>query len=87
MPVYEFACPKCSHRFELVRPMSQASAAARCPKCKSKANRLFTAMILTGGTGSSDFDLDEDMMAGMGGGHDHGHSHGMDDFGDFDDDF
>ena len=68
---------------------------AKCPKCKATAKRLFSATIITTGTASSDFDLDEMADFGMGdmgmGGGDDGHSHGppgmppgMPDMGDFD---
>ncbi len=82
MPVYEFECPKCSKQFELVRPMSKAAAVARCPKCKAKAQRKFTATIITTGVGSGDFDLDD--MPDFGGGDDQG---GMPDMGGMGDDF
>ena len=96
MPIYEFQCSKCRKQFEISRPMSKASAAAKCPKCKATAKRLFSATIITTGTASSDFDLsDMPDFGGMGdmgmGGDDHGHSHGppgmppgMPDMGDFD---
>ena len=92
MPIYEFQCSKCRKRFELTRPMSKASAGAKCPKCKATARRLFGATIITTGTASSDFDLDEmGDFGGMGMGDEHGHAHGppgmppgMPDMGDFD---
>ena len=41
MPVYVFACPVCG-RFELTRPMAQATDGARCPDCRHEARRVFT---------------------------------------------
>lgn len=41
MPRYGFACEACGP-FELVRPMAEAGAAARCPRCAAAARRLFT---------------------------------------------
>jgi putative FmdB family regulatory protein len=41
MPIYAFTCPGCG-AFELMRPMAEAAAAARCPTCGSQARRLFT---------------------------------------------
>jgi putative FmdB family regulatory protein len=40
MAVYEYFCPKCRKAFELMRPMSQADKATKCPKCGSKAQKL-----------------------------------------------
>ncbi len=39
MPIYEYSCHKCDYEFELMRPISQSSAAATCPKCKHDADR------------------------------------------------
>ena len=35
MPIYEFQCKKCSHRFERMQKMSDPNPAA-CPHCKAK---------------------------------------------------
>ena len=42
MPVYAFTCACCGP-FDLVRPMGQAGAPARCPACGGDARRVFTA--------------------------------------------
>ena len=87
MPIYEFGCTKCGEQFELSRPMAEAAAGAKCPKCKAAARRRFTATIITTGTASSDFDLDEMADFGGMGGDDHDLSQGppgMPDMGDFD---
>ena len=85
MPIYEFVCSECKHRFEVTRPRAEAGKDARCPKCKCKARRVFSAAIHTAGA-SMGFDDMPDFgggmgdMGGMGG--------GMDDFGgDFGGDF
>ena len=41
MPAYAFTCAGCGP-FDLVRPMGQAGAPARCPACGSDARRVFT---------------------------------------------
>lgn len=41
MPVYAFTCAGCGP-FDLVRPMGQADAPARCPVCGGEARRVFT---------------------------------------------
>jgi len=39
MPIYEYICPNCEFKFELLRPLSQASEAASCPHCHKTAER------------------------------------------------
>ncbi len=36
MPIYEYVCQDCKERFELMRPMKDADAAAACRKCNSQ---------------------------------------------------
>lgn len=42
MPLYEYECEKCEHRFEKIENVS-ASPKKKCPKCGGKARRLFAA--------------------------------------------
>ena len=63
MPIYEYVCPECNKKFELMRPISQSSEPADCPMCKHKANKALsrfacrsvnsfgTAVPLAGGGG------------------------------------
>ncbi len=46
MPLYEYSCPGCHLRFELIRRVSQASEDAPCPKCQSSAKRVFSTFGL-----------------------------------------
>ncbi len=41
MALYAFTCAACGP-FDLMRPMEQASATARCPLCGAEARRVFT---------------------------------------------
>ena len=41
MPLYEFECQKCHHRFERIQSVSAPDP--ECPKCKSKVERLLHA--------------------------------------------
>ena len=41
MPLYEFECTKCHHRFEKIQSVSAADP--KCPKCESKVERLLHA--------------------------------------------
>jgi putative FmdB family regulatory protein len=42
LPLYEYKCVKCGHRFEKIESVS-ASTAKKCPKCGGKAERLLSA--------------------------------------------
>jgi len=41
MPIYEYFCPNCKLKFELLRPLSQSNKTALCPYCHSGAERIF----------------------------------------------
>ena len=42
MPLYEYECVKCGHRFEKIESVS-ASTTKKCPKCGAKAERQLAA--------------------------------------------
>jgi putative FmdB family regulatory protein len=42
VPLYEYECPKCHHRFELIEKVG-APETHKCPKCGAKAERLLAA--------------------------------------------
>ena len=50
MPLYEYMCNTCDHRFEQLQPMN--SAGADCPNCEQPAKRAISvfASITKGGT-------------------------------------
>ena len=41
MPVYDYKCPKCGHRFDLLRSMSARDEDVRCPKCGGEVVRVY----------------------------------------------
>jgi len=41
VPLYEFECQKCHHRFEKIQSVSDADP--KCPKCGGKVERLLHA--------------------------------------------
>ena len=43
MPIYDYECKKCHHRFELKKGFNEDSA-AKCPECKGKAERIITSV-------------------------------------------
>ncbi|MGQ9568352.1 MAG: FmdB family zinc ribbon protein [Anaerolineae bacterium] len=43
MPIYEYRCDQCGAEFQELRPMTQADAPVRCPRCGGdKAHRLLS---------------------------------------------
>ena len=51
MPIYEYECSKCSHRFELKQTFDDEPW-AECPQCKEIAKRVFhPAPIIFKGSG------------------------------------
>ncbi|MGH9682409.1 MAG: FmdB family zinc ribbon protein [Candidatus Acidiferrales bacterium] len=42
MPLYEYKCIKCGHRFEKIENVS-APETRKCPKCGAKAERMASA--------------------------------------------
>jgi putative FmdB family regulatory protein len=40
MPLYDYECGKCAHKFEMRRSYSEG-AKAQCPNCQSEADRVF----------------------------------------------
>ncbi len=42
MPLYEYKCRKCGHRFEKIESMN-ASTTKKCPKCGATAERMLAA--------------------------------------------
>lgn len=43
MPIYEYFCPHCDIKFELLRPLSQAKETAICPNCHGEAERRLSS--------------------------------------------
>ena len=42
MPIYEYKCNKCGHRFEVIQKVSDPPL-QRCEKCKGRAERLVSS--------------------------------------------
>jgi len=45
MPLYEYFCPDCQKRFELLRSVSQADSEAVCPTCKALGLRAMSKVV------------------------------------------
>jgi putative FmdB family regulatory protein len=42
MPIYEYLCPECACKFEMLRSVTKANEDASCPKCRHIAKRVFS---------------------------------------------
>ena len=45
MPIYEYVCSNCQFKFELLRPLSQASEDVPCPRCQQSAKRVLSVFV------------------------------------------
>ena len=43
MPLYEYICPDCGVKFEMMRPISCSAEDVPCPQCKSQAKRVLSS--------------------------------------------
>jgi putative FmdB family regulatory protein len=56
MPIYEYMCPTCDHKFEKLQTMS--ATGADCPRCEQPAKRalsVFASITFGDSSGSSEF--------------------------------
>lgn len=53
MPIYEYRCPHCELKFELLRPFSKADAPATCPKCGGQDTQRLISRFASFSKGSS----------------------------------
>ena len=42
MPIYEYVCPSCDLKFELLRSLSQSDEGTACPRCQNNAKRMLS---------------------------------------------
>ncbi|MER3397286.1 MAG: zinc ribbon domain-containing protein [Chloroflexota bacterium] len=42
MPIYEYFCPNCRTKFELLRPINRAAEDGTCPTCQQAAPRVMS---------------------------------------------
>ena len=45
MPIYEYTCTSCEHRFERLRPMVRMDDEAPCPECEAEAERSLSVFV------------------------------------------
>ncbi|MDA8097139.1 MAG: zinc ribbon domain-containing protein [Clostridia bacterium] len=57
MPIYEFRCDKCGHKFEKLCPMGETGENLKCPECNQRYPQKlvsgFAAPGANGGSGAS----------------------------------
>jgi putative FmdB family regulatory protein len=54
MPIYEYECPKCKERFEVLQRLNDDATALKCPKCGGdKAKRVLSGFFSTSGKSPS----------------------------------
>lgn len=55
MPLYEYQCEQCQHRFEVFQRLGQGANGIQCPKCGSETVKrvLSTFASATGGSSGS----------------------------------
>ena len=48
MPIYEYCCSECGHRFEVIQRLSEGAEQLRCPQCgKPKPVKQMTACAVS----------------------------------------
>ncbi len=45
MPIYDFACPRCGHREEVLILPGDNGEVPRCPKCGTPMKRVFSGSV------------------------------------------
>lgn len=55
MPIYEFRCNACGHRFEKLCPMGENGANIDCPKCKTGRPHRVMSSFSAKSTGDAGF--------------------------------
>ncbi len=56
MPIYEYQCSKCSHRFEIIHGSSDRDLKIICPKCGDPQPERVVSLFSCGGSKSTDAD-------------------------------
>ena len=64
MPLYEYFCPPCNSKFEVLRPMSQMDSAAVCPSGHTTNNRVLSIFAQPARSNTSVATMDRLPMAG-----------------------
>ncbi len=49
MPIYEYLCSKCGHKFELLKAKMTKNSIEKCPKCGADAHQQLSVFGVGGG--------------------------------------
>ncbi len=56
MPIYEYRCNKCDHKFEIFQSIGASNESLNCPSCNEpKPDRLFSVFGSAGGGSDAAF--------------------------------
>ncbi len=53
MPLYEYECQKCNHKFESIRNIADSKSILRCPRCGRETAYKVLSVFNTARGGSS----------------------------------
>lgn len=54
MPLYEYRCPQCGHRFEILQRMGEGAEGLTCPRCGAgKVEKQFSTFASSTGGGQA----------------------------------
>lgn len=54
MPLYEYRCPECGHRFEVLQRMGQGAEGLTCPRCSAaKVEKQFSTFAASSSGGGA----------------------------------
>ncbi len=57
MPLYEYRCPACHERFEVLQRMGESSEKVRCPECGAKEVEKQFSTFASGHAGGATADF------------------------------
>lgn len=68
MPIYEYICKKCEHKFALLQSLYPADNNTECPKCSSREVKKVISSFSCASSSGSDFSSMPSPSFGGGGG-------------------
>lgn len=55
MPLYEYRCPECGHRFEMLQRMGEGAEGLACPRCGAgKVEKQFSTFAASSSGGGGE---------------------------------
>jgi putative FmdB family regulatory protein len=67
MPLYEYRCRDCGHRFEVLQRLGEGAAGLACPGCRAAALDKQFSTFATGSSGGAAGSADSFSACGAGG--------------------